>query len=155
MKTIEQKTELLKEVIAKIEAGHPITGENSACSVISEPISYITVYNWLQEIPEMKEQYRLARERSKNTRMESAGRLSIETKRALLRKIIACVAEGYTVRGKHNAILRAAKELNVDPVHWQTVHVWLRRDFKEFRDSYNAAKDARKRYTELKNKAVK
>ena len=150
----EKKIKLLGEVFEKMKSGHPITGDNAACSVISEPISYITVYNWLQEFPELREKYRAMREESKQTRMSSAGRISVATKREMLKRVIAYIAEGYTVRGKHSAVLRASKELNIKPVHWQTVHVWLRRDFNELKESYLAAKEARKRHTELKRKAM-
>jgi hypothetical protein len=154
MRTKEQKEVILKQVIENVKNGMPSTGKNSACNIEGENLTFACVYNWFFDFPELKAEYKQAREACKTVRQGSESRLAISTKRELLRKIIAYIAEGYTIRGKHNAILRASKELNIPPVHWQTVHVWLRRDFKELQPSYHAAKEARKAYTVRKNKAV-
>jgi hypothetical protein len=50
-------------------------------------------------------------------------------------------------------VLLAAKDLSLPIVHWQTVFVWLRRDFKDLYDTYRAAKEARKNY-KLREKAA-
>ena len=151
MRTTEEKKEILQKVVDFLKQGYPVTGKGSAAELAG--VNYVTIYNYLRDLPEMQVEYQKAKKILQASRKASDKRMGVAQKRDYLEKIIAYIADGCSVRGRHSAVLLAAKDLNLPIVHWQTVFVWLRRDFKDLYDTYRAAKEARKNY-KLREKAA-
>jgi phenylpyruvate tautomerase PptA (4-oxalocrotonate tautomerase family) len=148
MRTEEQKKEILQKVIDYVRRGYRITGKDSATT--NAGINYTDLYIMLNEFPALKAGYEAAKAIRKINRQPTDKRLGTEQKRELIKRIIAYVADGYTIRGRHSAIERAANDMQINKVHWQTVHVWLRKEFADLKQDYLNAKYARQQYNQRK-----
>ena len=79
--------------------------------------------------------------------MERKKHLSQEQREAIVKRATQLIKEGYVMRGgtkRPNALVQACAELEIEPVHWALVNIWLRQSCKHLRADYKKAQQYKK-----------
>lgn len=150
--TFSEKKQLALKFIAKIAEGYRLTGPNNAfkeatAGIESVGIQQASLYQFIRADDELSQSYFQARDSQRKNVLSGSKHLGVEQRVKLIEAIIDNIKGGMNIRGdvyRENAVVAACRVLEVQVIHWATIHRWLRVEHKDLRAKYKAAIESRK-----------